>query len=447
MWFCLLPNEVHYQMTRMSFTSFNGSSSYTSSKQQNERSQQQYQVSSLACLGLTLQMTLMYTGTIANRTIDKTQPSWEWLPPKLTAVHYVIRDAFAIRDNWFVRWLRIQPLWMTQGMTAHAMIAESSAIVWFLCSNPDSSTATTSRASAIPWRIGGFWTLFTLHLGLLVVTRLPNWQFMAMIASTLWIPTTVWNSWQLKQSTKGSSAAIANAHPKKTDSIIPDDDSDYNDDQPDNIVTRKISPNDSSPLMSILGKVIRRFLLFYMVYNFAGERRWISKHDGGDIGEFFRISQYWVMYGSPPRSSVVTTIVGYRTTNKLGHNEGEEDELMDYPGTVEEEWIDVMEGLKSNNWTWQQHQQQQEESLQTVVSPRWERALDQWGKHNDKRRVKAFLRTLCRQEFQPMERLELRWNRYKIVPPATTSDENDVAGRWLPSTSKPTVISVTCDKQ
>jgi len=199
--------------------------------------------------------------------------------------------------------------------------------------------------------------------------------------------------------------------------------------------------------MSILGKVIRRFLLFYMVYNFAGERRWISKHDGGDIGEFFRISQYWVMYGSPPRSSVVTTIVGYRTTNKLGHNEGEEDELMDYPGTVEEEWIDVMEGLKSNNWTWQQHQQQQEESLQTVVSPRWERALDQWGKHNDKRRVKAFLRTLCRQEFQPMERLELRWNRYKIVPPATTSDENDVAGRWLPSTSKPTVISVTCDKQ
>ena len=83
---------------------------HSCSKQQNERSQQQYQVSSLACLGLTLQMTLMYTGTIANRTIDKTQPSWEWLPPKLTAVHYVIRDAFAIRDNWFVRWLRSQPL-------------------------------------------------------------------------------------------------------------------------------------------------------------------------------------------------------------------------------------------------------------------------------------------------------------------------------------------------
>ena len=132
---------------------------------------------------------------------------------------------------------------------------------------------------------------------------------------------------------------------------------------------------------------------------------------------------------------------------EMMHNEGEEDELMDYPGKVEEEWIDVMEGLKSNNWTWQQHQRQQEESLQTVVSPRWERALDQWGKYNDKRRVKPFLRTLCRQEFQPMERLELRWNRYKIVPPATTSDENDVAGRWLPSTSKPTVISVTCDKQ
>ena len=47
-----------------------------------------------------------------------------------------------------------------------------------------------------------------------------------------------------------------------------------------------------------------------MIYNFCNERALIPKYDAGDIGEFFRISQYWVMYGTVGRTSHTTRITG-----------------------------------------------------------------------------------------------------------------------------------------
>jgi hypothetical protein len=358
------------------------------------------EVSSLACFGLTLQITLMYLGTVAKRTLDGA-PSWEWLPPALTAVHYVIRDAFAIRDYALVEWLRSQPLWMTQGMTAHSMVAESSAVLWFLLPN-----------NYI--RYYGFWMLFTLHLGLLLVTRLPNWQFMAMIASVLWIPTCVWN----KSSAVDRSS---NNNYKKTD----DETTRSNEDE-ETMTTNTAMTHPPSKLQRIWTK----FLLVYMLYNFMGERGWIAKHDGGDIGEFFRISQYWVMYSSPPKSSVKATILGYK--NDISDNE---------------EWVDVIQGLRTNNWQWQWQSQSEENNnidLQTVISPRWERALDQWGRSKDQVRAKYLLQRLCSHHIpNDIERLELIWTNYKIVPPGETEGR-----RWIPYPTNPKIITpVSCQRQ
>ena len=39
------------------------------------------------------------------------------------------------------------------------------------------------------------------------------------------------------------------------------------------------------------------------------------------MGEFFRISQYWVMYASPPKSAVVTNILGYTRNDASDDND------------------------------------------------------------------------------------------------------------------------------
>ena len=85
LWFSLLPDSVHEQMA----TIF--------ARKAPRPSPNVVQVKSLACLGLSLQILLMYMGTIALRTIDG-RPSKEW-SSEWTAVHYVIRDQFAIRSN------------------------------------------------------------------------------------------------------------------------------------------------------------------------------------------------------------------------------------------------------------------------------------------------------------------------------------------------------------
>ena len=322
------------------------------------------QVSSIACLGLTTQMMFMYMGTIARRTLHEQEPSLEWLYPEFSAVHFVIRDAFAIRDNLFVKWLRKQPLWITQAMTVHAMMAESSALIWWL--SPQDSI----------WRFIGFLSTLTFHFGLLVATRLPNWQIIAMVASTLWIPTYKWSSMLQKSNL----------------------DAKIETDTPEAVVTVPTSR---------LYKIVTRFFYGYMIYNFLGERGWIAKHDGGDIGELFRISQFWVMYSPPPIASSQMYVIGYQD---------------------EEHWVDVLQGFKTGKWTWQHNSMAdidlQYSTLETVVSPRWERALDEWSRSEDLSRTKIFLQRLCHHVPHEVNGFFYIMKYWKIVPPGAE-------GRWI----------------
>lgn len=392
LWFSLLPDSVHKRMA--TFTQKPATSTM--------------QVRSLACFGLTLQMMLMYMGTVSQRTIDD-RPSKEWLAPEWTAVHYVIRDAFAIRNNWFVEWLRQQPLWMTQAMTAHAMIAESSALLWFLCNNNNTSM-----------RLWGWFVLGTLHLGLLIVTRLPNWQFMGMIASILWIPTCCWDQWQGRQHGK-EEVGCQQKH-------IADDD------------LETISTSSSSTTRSFR-RVWIYFYLSYSIYNFCGERRWIAKHDGGDIGEFFRISQYWVMYATPPKHAVVTNIVGYEyytTDDHIHSNDNDFDRAPMFE-------IDIIRGLATGQWS--PIDISNVELLEMVVTPRWERALDQWGRNRDTTRARILLTRLCKKHVPPsIKRLKLVWKYYTIVDVGPNNQNDGVEiDRWAPTpTRRDMVTMVQC---
>mmetsp|Transcript_24323 Transcript_24323/g.36067 ORF Transcript_24323/g.36067 Transcript_24323/m.36067 type:complete len:546 (-) Transcript_24323:26-1663(-) len=411
LWWVLLPTSVHEQVHKIQKSRNMVTKSKASSSTKNNN-----QVANLAVTGMLLQISLMYLGTVSKRTIDI---GWrgEWLPP-FHAVWYVIRDSFAIRETFWLDYLRSLDVGWTQAMTIHAMIAESSPIIWFFV--PASSSM----------RCCGFFVLFTLHLGLLLVTRLPNWQCIGMIASVLWVPTSIWDSLWPLQDLVGIR--------KKTDSDAPDD-AELTE------IIASMGTDDSSisnktkiRVQTRVGgsrTVLTWFFFSYMIYNFAGERRWIRKHDGGDIGEFFRISQYWVMYAAPPKISTVTSIIGYRTQEEA-HTTKEN-------ATIKTEmWIDVMKGLKRNEWEWQ-HLDDDTTSLTSFVSPRWERALSQWGStHTDKRRARHLLKSLC-ENWVPsnITRLELTWSHYRILAPSSR-ENNKRRQRWTPLDKS--TIDVNC---
>jgi hypothetical protein len=381
LWFLLQPSAVHHRLYQLNYTQSTRSSSYTD-------------VSNFAVTGLLLQITLMYLGTVAARTIDVNFRNEDWLPPHWSAVWYIVRDSFAIRDYWLLDVLRGLDMRWTRWMTAHAMVVESSVILWFLL--PNSSSKETS------FRGIGFFLLFTLHFGLLLITRLTNWQLVGMIASVLWIPSAMWDRiWKIPH------MVVSN---KKSD-------------EPCN----KQSLQAINEFTSIGGyseghlvrRLLTRFFFYYMVYNFAGERKWITKHDDGNVGEFLRTSQHWVMYSSAPRRSCVTTIVGY-SQNRTRH-------------------MDVMEGIRSGRWSWSSPASHLP-SWTHVASPRWERVLDQWAARHDKDRARIFLQYLC--YFIPTDEssfieLELRWLYYDIVPLGQK-------GRWVYMDSER--VSVPCSR-
>ena len=417
MWYCLLPSEVH-----------NASIVELLQSKKDKKKNLVYEITSYACLGLTLQILLMYMGTIAKRIYDPTlmaiklngqtmgqqhvRMASEWTPPELSAVHFVLRDSFAIRNNWVVNWMRRQPFQLTQGMTAHAMMSEISPIVWFLCPN----------SSIRKW---GFFILCTLHFGLLLTTRLPNWQFTAMIASILWIPSCAWKDDAYKDNEYDESGG------KKKGEEETNEDQEEEKEKKDTSDGKSV---DGSATKKSFGCRVRQFIVFFllahMVYNFSAERRWIPKVDGGDIGEFFRISQFWVMYGTIPRTSVTTNIIGYKKV--ASDIEGEEESVNN-----KEQWIDILKVLETGNSTaWVSGSSVVYSEDPPIVSPRWERAIHQWSQRQEKRRIRYFLASLCNHfgsTNMGIERLEFITIKYKIVvPPPHAEDGVEVEDVNIP---------------
>ena len=164
-------------------------------------------ISGIAVLGLLTQIVLMYLGTICHRTLDQKGGDLlysDWLPPKLTAVHYALLDPFAARDNFLVRFLIATPA-LTASLTFATIVVEGCVplvLCWMLWNR----------------RHTGALILCGLHAGLLLVLNLPTWQYVGMLTQVVWIPTPVWDGWllQLNKNEKSEDDTAAAAY-KKTD--------------------------------------------------------------------------------------------------------------------------------------------------------------------------------------------------------------------------------------
>lgn len=346
-----------------------------------------------AIWGLRLQIVFMYLGTVLNRTTDVY--GWSvnqssWMPPQLSAVHYSLNSSFASRDCWLGDIVRTTfPL--SQFMTLSAMVIEGLAPLACLL---------FENFAHIP-----AFLLFSLHLGLLVLMNLPNWQFAGMLATTIWIPASVWDSWH---------RTLAQRYPQ---TFMPPR-------VVDESLETKHKRNDDSASAGTVYHHQRRprpfvtyFLLIYMIYNFCGERQWIPKHDSGDLGELLRFSQYWVMFGSPPTTSVHMILIG----------------------TVDGEQVDVWEWIRSRRMSTMNLAERRAQIWTNMThvypSPRWERIFDQWGQRRDTRLGRHFLVQLCKTS--PFEEVSLVWQHLDTMPPNSSM-------RFQKSDLPDTVVNVAC---
>ncbi|MGH3054431.1 MAG: hypothetical protein ACRDL7_05575 [Gaiellaceae bacterium] len=83
-------------------------------------------ISGLPYLALSLQIVLMYLGTVFHRTTDLfgwhvTQS--EWLPPQLSAAHNALSGSFATRSYWLPQLIRSNAT-LSRNMTILAMVGE-----------------------------------------------------------------------------------------------------------------------------------------------------------------------------------------------------------------------------------------------------------------------------------------------------------------------------------
>lgn len=340
-----------------------------------------------AVWGIRLQIVIMYFGTVMHRTVDTYglfgMHKSKWLPPQLTAVHYALNGTFSPRQCWLGDFVR-QNLTISQIMTLMAMLMEGCAPIFCLI---------MGDRTHIP-----AFLLFKLHFGLLVLMNLPNWQVVGMIASIIWTPSWVWDNLQRRLAKKFPSSCRPPSIPMTTESL-----------QKKDMVSDVNMDMDASNFGGTVDTKKRKrrrpfltyFFLSYMLYDFVGNRKWIQKIDHGDVGEFLRFSQYWVMFTGPSTTGSHVMITG---------------SLEDKANVNVWEWIKNKNNMEVINldafeqepWTNMTH---------VYPSPRIERAMSEWSSTKDRGKSIHFLESLC--DMSPFLSLKLIIQTLDISPPGS----------------------------
>lgn len=353
-------------------------------------------VSGLPCLALLLQIVFMYLGTVLLR-IETMGWDSEWVYPQLSAVHYALSGSFAARDNFMTQYVRQSPQ-VSKCMTASAMIIEGVfPILSFLFGNQRHLFALQ---------------LFLLHLGLILMVNLINWQLVGMLTQVLWIPTHAWDAWL---GSMGNSVIITTAIHKKTDG--------------ETVMVQRTtaSPNDivfpPEPLKTSnkFSRSIQVFFFTYMIYNWMGNRQWIAKHDHGDIGEGLRLSQYWVMYRTLGRTAHNVFLTGYAQKQEYEETFAS---IHDSPSVV-----NLLHYVKTGQWKIQDPPELVISNMtDRFPSPRWERTLSQWTSDGTKKQaIRHFCAKLCMlvnedrqsQQLPPLSDIEFSWLDIGLMPPGS----------------------------
>jgi len=312
-----------------------------------------YIIESIGSLGCTLQVGLMYYGAVWRRFAGSM-----WLWPDLTAVYYVMNNGFATRQ-WAADLIRSAPQ-LSRYMTGAAMIMELSCPAACLLAPCDGNS----------WRHIPAMLLISFHLSLFACMRLFNWQFMSILCCIIFIPSNVWDRWT------GEGPKIQ-------------------------------SERSDNSLGGKTRKLFASFFLFYMVYNWCGERRWIAKHDHGDIGEFLRFNQNWLMYGPDVSRTTMATLI----TGKVKESRTQNDNSTD--SKLEPRRLDILRAIRDNDWgsnseidystyMFMRHEETPSDMAARFPSWRWEVSLKDWVKERVKprsmtpsRRSKRLGHVLC----------------------------------------------------
>uniref|UniRef100_A0A7S4QSG5 HTTM-like domain-containing protein n=1 Tax=Ditylum brightwellii TaxID=49249 RepID=A0A7S4QSG5_9STRA len=235
----------------------------------------------VAVWGLRLQIVIMYLGTVIHRTYDSYGfeiYKSKWLPPQLTAVHYALHQSLGSRDSWLCNFVR-NNLPASQFMTLTGMLIETFA--------PIMSLIMGNKA-----HIPAFF-LFKLHFGLYVLMNLPNWQFVGMIASVVWLPSWFWNNMQ-----KNLALRFPNVFAPPTVYLSPE--LMEKKDGVSEAERKKNSVRDATIKAQRRRRPFMTYFLFACVlYDSVGNREWFRKFDNGNIIEGIGFSRYWVMFSEP----------------------------------------------------------------------------------------------------------------------------------------------------
>ena len=383
----------------------------------------------IALWGIRLQIVFMYLGTVLARTTDiygcnlyRLSKS-EWLPPSLTAVYYSLNASFSTRDNWLGNLVR-NNIQMTKVMTFSAMIIEGLVPIICLFMNMG---YTEKKLAFLPPLL-----LFQLHFGLLLLMNLPNWQFIGMIATSIWIPSSVWNNGQRKLSIifpnyfppPSIPQSIETRHKKKDmeDQVLHED-------------TINIKPLQKGTFKN---RFFKYFFFVYMIYNFANERKLIPKYDDGDIGEFLRFSQNWAMFTVPPKASrhdiFVGTIGITKDIIRTGNNE-----TSTVMNVTQE--VDVWEWMKNGEFVPIDLNIRKKQIWNNMThiypSPRLERMFSEWSSHTNTKALTYFLKKLC--IVGPFLDLTFIWQHLHITSPT-------VEGPRFSKSRNDKVFHMNCNK-
>eukprot|EP00586_Coscinodiscus_wailesii_P008627 CAMPEP_0172522268 /NCGR_PEP_ID=MMETSP1066-20121228/293034_1 /TAXON_ID=671091 /ORGANISM="Coscinodiscus wailesii, Strain CCMP2513" /LENGTH=196 /DNA_ID=CAMNT_0013305255 /DNA_START=655 /DNA_END=1245 /DNA_ORIENTATION=- len=145
------------------------------------------------------------------------------------------------------------------------------------------------------------------------------------------------------------------------------------------------------------------FFLSYMLLDFGGNRGRIPKIDNGDVGEFLRFSQYWVMFTGPSVTTEQALVTGTLTDTKNVN-------VYEWIKNGKVEVVD-MKQFQEVAWTNMTH---------VYPSARFERAISHWTPWRAGWRpgkTKHYLNSLCK--ITPFNQLQMTFQTLEIMMPGS----------------------------
>jgi hypothetical protein len=311
--------------------------SYLDRKKSTLSSRQEYQVESIACLCLTLQIVMMYLGCFFSRTFDDYNLSQliqgdvsDWMWPNYSLVHYAANGSGVYKDL-ISDIIRTTPM-LNKLMTISGFWIETICpIICFLFNQR------YSHWSAIP--------LVLLHFGIGQLINIPQWAQLGCIIHVVWIPTHVWDRLFRK--------SLLSHHVKETESVEA---------QPLNI------PKEIENAFSC-------FLLYLLIATWCASRGWIpNAWDPTAMAQSYGFeNSNWDMWTGAPRESPFTMIVGKRpieSQSSQGKRTWEQLNLYQFIKTREEVPFDGFTDDILDRYTYQ------------YPTTRWEKGIgDEWEQY------------------------------------------------------------------